>query len=347
MTDFFVWANPDALKYLWLLPAVAVLHWWAASRRRRALEQFCPTDTVERIGLGSIRRRRAFRSLLFAAGVGFIVIALGQPQVGTTRERAKRRGAEIVLAIDTSSSMGAPDLKPNRLAAAKEAAATLIGRLPNDRIGIVVFAGDAYKYCPLTIDHDAAMMFLDSISLGASPQPGTAVAKSVDISAEMLKEARGKHRAVVLLTDGEDHGSGALEAINRLNPETSAAVMVLGVGTPEGEAIPMTDSAGNVQDYKRDEKGNVVISKLHEADLRELARAGNGLYRRLSDPESVAQITRRLESLEGIQVGTMVYTDYAERFQWPLLIGLLLLAAEMLVYQQRPRPRRRADVEEL
>ncbi|MFP3903590.1 MAG: VWA domain-containing protein [Armatimonadota bacterium] len=346
MTDFFVWANPDALKYLWLVPGIALLHWWAANRRHAALTRFCPEETAGRLGLRSVRRRRAFSSVLFAAGIGFVVVALAQPQVGTTREKAQRRGAEIVLAVDTSSSMGATDLEPNRLNAAKEAAATLIGRLPGDRFGIVLFAGDAYKYCPLTIDHDAARMFLDSISLDSAPQPGTALAKAITISAEMIEEAHGKHRAVVLLTDGEDHEAGALEAVNRLNRETAAVVMVLGVGTPEGEAIPVRDAAGSVRDYKRDRAGKVVISKLHEQQLQELAKAGNGFYRRLSEPEALAHITRRLESLEGIQVGTYNYTGYAERFQWPLLIGLLLIVAALLIPHQTPRLRRRPDVPE-
>ncbi|MFO7945238.1 MAG: VWA domain-containing protein [Armatimonadota bacterium] len=346
MTDFFVWANPEALQYLWLVPAIAFLHWWADSRRYAALRRFCPEETASRLGLRSIRRRRAFASALFAAGIAFVVLALAQPQVGTTREKAQRRGAEIVLAVDTSSSMGATDMEPDRLTAAKEAAATLIGRLPGDRFGIVVFAGDAYKYCPLTIDHDAARMFLDSISLDSAPQPGTALAKAIDISGQMIQQARGKHRAVVLLTDGEDHEAGAHEAVNRLNRETAAVVMVLGVGTPEGEAIPIKDAAGNLRDYKRDRAGKVVISKLHEQQLQELAEAGNGFYRRLSKPEAIAHITRRLKSLEGIQVGTYQYTGYAQRFQWPLLVGLLLILASTLIPRQTPRQRRRADAQE-
>jgi len=275
-----------------------------------------------------------------------VVIALSQPQFGVKREKAKKRGAEIVLTIDTSASMSAGDVKPNRLQAAKDAAGTIIARLTNDRVAIVVFAGKAYKYCPLTIDHDAALMFLDSIGFDSSPQPGTALADALDIAGEIFQQAEGKYRAVVLLSDGEDHGSGALRAANRLNRESGAKLMVLGVGTREGDPMPLLAADGTVTDYKRDEKGQVIISRLMEKELRSLASAGNGLYKRLSEPSSIAQISARLESLEGIRVGTYVYTDYAQRFQWPLLVAILLFVIESLIAEQRFVPRRRGEIAE-
>lgn len=346
MVEFFRWGNPSALAWLWLLPGLVLLHLYAMRRRRIALELFCPDLTESRLGLRSITRRRHLKFALFAGAVAMLVLALAQPMVGQRMEKARRKGAEIVIAIDTSLSMAARDVEPSRLEAAKKAAYEIINRLANDRVSIVVFAGAAYKYCPLTVDHDAALMFLDSVTLSSTPQPGTAVGEAMRIAGEILGQAEGKHRAMLLLSDGEDHAPGALEAANKLNRETGAAIMVLGVGTPEGEPLPMVEDSGAVADFKRDERGEVVISQLNEPALQELARAGNGLYKRIDEPSAIAHISTRLESLEGIQVGTYVYTDYGQRFQWPLLIAILLLAAEALIAEQRVVPRERGEYAE-
>jgi Ca-activated chloride channel homolog len=347
MIDFFRWGVPEMLAYLWLLPVLALLHLWAMRARRRALETFCPDLTARRTGLPSLLRRRSFKFLLFSAGVTFLIIALAQPMVGLKKQKARHRGAEVVVAIDTSLSMAAADMEPDRLSAAKHAATTIISRMSNDRVGIVVFAGDAYKYCPLTVDHDAALMFLDSIGLDSSPKPGTALADALHICGETLKMAEGKHRAVVLLTDGEDHGGGALDAANALNRETGAHIIVLGVGTAEGEPIPVIQADGSVSDFKRDSDGQIVMSRLDEVGLKKLADAGNGLYQRLGEPGAVTRIADRIKSLEGIQVGTYVYTDYDQRFQWPLAIAILMFAIEALVAEQKPHARRRSEIAHL
>ena len=341
MIDFFRWGVPDALAYLWLLPLLALLHLWAMRARRRALETFCPDLTVQRTGLHSLLRRRTFKFLLFSGGLAFLVTALAQPMVGLKKQKARRRGAEVVVAIDTSLSMAAADVEPDRLSAARRAATTIISRMSNDRIALVVFAGDAYKYCPLTVDHDAALMFLDSVGLDSSPKPGTALADALRICGETLNKAEGKHRAVILLTDGEDHGGGALDAANALNREAGAHIIVLGVGTTQGEPIPVIQPDGSVSDFKRDEDGQIVMSRLDEAGLKKLADAGNGLYQRLGEPGAVARISDRIQSLEGVQVGSYVYTDYGQRFQWPLAIAILMLAIEALIAEQKPRTRRR------
>ena len=341
MIDFFRWGVPDALVYLWLLPLLALLHLWATHARRRALETFCPDLTVQRTRMHSLLRRRAFKFLLFSAGIAFLIIALAQPMVGLKKQKARRRGAEVVVAIDTSLSMAAADVKPDRLRAAKRAATTIISRMSNDRVAIVIFAGGAYKYCPLTVDHDAALMFLDSIGLDSSPKAGTAVADALAICGETFKQAEGKHRAVILLTDGEDHGGGALDAANALNRETGAHIIVLGVGTTQGEPIPVIQPDGSVSDFKRDNDGQIVMSRLDETELKKLADAGNGLYQRLGEPGAIARISDRVQSLEGVQVGSYVYTDYGQRFQWPLAIAILLLAIEALIAEQKPHARRR------
>jgi|LSQX01.2.fsa_nt_gb Ca-activated chloride channel family protein len=335
MTGFFQWGNPHAFIYLWLLPVMLLLHLWAMGQRRRALKLLCPELTAERTAMASMLRRRNFKFLLLATATAMLILSLAQPMTGAKMERARREGVEIVIVLDTSLSMAARDVKPSRIVAAKQAITEIIGRLGNDRIGMVLFAGNAFRYCPLTADHDAALMFLEAVDIDSIPQPGTAIGQALTIGGQMLGEAEGKHRVLILLSDGEDHSTGALERANAVNRETGAAIMVLGVGTTEGDAIPMPASDGTVTHFKRDRDGQVVITKLYEDELKEIARASNGLYRRLTEPGSVALISGRLDSFEGVQLGTYVYTDYAQRFHWPLLFGILLLIIEALVGEQR------------
>ncbi len=343
MVDFFKWGNPSALVWLWLLPGLVLLHLYATRRRSEAIAAFCPELTQARTGLRFILRRRHLKAGLMITALGLLIVALAQPMVGERIEKARRKGAEVVIVVDTSLSMAARDVEPYRLEAAKNATAEIVNRLVNDRIGIVVFAGSAHKYCPLTVDHDAALMFLEAITLSSTPQPGTAIADALRMASQMLSAAESRPRALLLISDGEDHATGTLEAANQLNRETGAAILVLGVGTPEGDALPVVEQTGAVADFKRDEAGEVVISRLHESSLQEIAKAGNGLYRRLGDPGAIAQIAARLESLEGVQVGTNVYTDYGHRFQWPLLLAIALLVAEALTAEQRPRARERGE----
>ncbi|NLJ34699.1 MAG: VWA domain-containing protein [candidate division WS1 bacterium] len=340
MTDFFQWGNPSALVYLWLLPVLLILHLWAMRQRRRALQLIFPELTAERTAMASVLRRRNFKFLLLMVATTMLIVALAQPLIGARRERARREGVEIVIVLDTSLSMAARDVKPSRMSAAKQAITEIIGRLGSDRVGLVLFAGNAFRYCPLTSDHDAALMFLEAVDMDSTPQPGTAIGQALTIGEQMLGEAAGKYRALVLVSDGEDHSTGALERANEINRETGATIMVLGVGTAEGDAIPLVAPDGTVTDFKRDRDGEVVITKLYEDELKQIARAGNGVYRRLTESGAVALISGRIDSLEGVQVGTYVYADYAERFHWPLLLAILLLIAESLIAEQRPISKR-------
>ncbi len=260
--------------------------------------------------------------------------------MGTHRERAQRKGADIVLVMDTSLSMAAADMQPSRLAAAKLAAINLLSRLPNDRFGLIVFSGDAHLYCPITVDHDAVQMFVDSVEIGASPQPGTSLAAALQAAGEALTNSESKHRAIVVLSDGEDHAGQMLETAGRVVRETAARIEVLGFGSPQGEPIPVRDDQGNVTGFKTDEQGKTVLSKLGEEGLQKLATLGKGMYFRAMDQGAVDELAGRLEAMEGSQVGLMLYTDYGERFQWPLGLALLLLALEA-VLPERLAARRR------
>ncbi|NPV48699.1 MAG: VWA domain-containing protein [Armatimonadetes bacterium] len=343
MTSYFRWGAPHELIWLWLAVLLALLCWRAITWRLRTATRFCPVLPERRLGLGPLRERLYLKSGLLVLGCALVAVSLGRPQVGLHRERAQRKGADVMLVFDTSLSMNARDMMPSRLEAAKTAAYNLVTRLPNDRFGITVFAGDAQLYCPLTPDHDAVTMFVESIQTGTSPKPGTALAKAIATAGEALGESESKHRAMVILSDGEDHETGAVQAAEKVARQTATRIQVLGFGTLAGEPIPELDPQGRTIGLKRDTQGQIVLSKLGEAELQKLAAAGQGAYRRATDRGAVDEIAARLEALEGSQVGTLVYTQYGERFQWPLALALVLLAWEAMVAEHGRRRRAKED----
>lgn len=337
MTNYFKWGQPETLVWLWLVPFVALLAWRAIHLRLRAARQFVAMKADQRLGLPPMTERLYLKSGLLILSLLLLIVAIARPQVGLHRERAQRKGADIMLVIDTSLSMQARDMQPNRLDAAKVAASNLVNRLPNDRFGIVVFSGDAHLYCPITIDHDAVQMFLDSIVTQSSPQPGTALSNALREASSSLANSESKHRAIVILTDGEDHASDTLSVAEKAVRETAATMHVIGFGSAQGEPIPILDDSGNLQGFKQDEKGQTVLSKLGEVELRKLAQIGKGMYYRALDQGAIDELASRLEALEGAQVGTMLYTEYGERFQWPLALALLLLAIEAILPERGRR----------
>lgn len=337
MTNYFKWGQPEFLVWLWLVPLAALLAWRTVRLRLNAAHQFIPAKSNERLGLRRLAERLYLRGGLVVLSLGLIVVALARPQVGLHRERAQRKGADIMLVIDTSLSMQARDMQPNRLEAAKVAAANLVNRLPNDRFGVIVFSGDAHLYCPVTVDHDAVQMFLDSVETQSSPQPGTALSAALKEAAATLVTSETKHRAIVVLSDGEDHAGDTHATAEKTVRETAASIHVLGFGSPQGEPIPLLDRKGNLQGFKQDEKGQTVMSKLGEENLRQLAQIGKGMYYRAMDQGAVDELASRLEALEGAQVGSMVYTEYGERFQWPLGLAVVLLMIEAILPERLRR----------
>jgi Ca-activated chloride channel family protein len=354
MGNYLSWQNSSALQLLWLVPLLVVLLLHAAGRRSASLraflgERFVPADWRWH------RRRRLLKGALWALALALLIVAAARPKIGTELQKVKRVGADIVFVMDTSDSMLAQDVAPSRLEAAKEAAQALIGRLQGDRIGLVVFAGSAYLYSPLTVDHDAAAMFVDSVERGSAPAPGTAMGDAIESAARLLQQGEHQYRCIVLFSDGEDHEG--------LKPETVRAARsqgivthAIGFGGSEGEPIPVPnerdgdalvqqffgDAASMPQTdspYKRDASGKVVMTRLNEKALTEVAKEGGGVF--VKSSPSGANVDRVYQAIAGMEsgsVGTYQFSQYAERFQWPLGAAILLIVLEMLI---APAPRRR------
>ena len=337
MHEYLRWGNPGALTLLWLTPLLVALYVYAARARQRALLTLATPRALGRIAAADIRRRRRLRAVLMTGALVLLVVAGARPQLGTKMARVERRGVDVLFAVDTSSSMLARDVPPDRLTAAKDAVRAVIGRMDGDRVGIVAFAGDAFLYCPLTIDYGAALMFLDAMDTSVVGDPGTGLADAIRQAGRGFEAAEHSYRHLVILSDGEDHEGGAVDAAREAH-EAGVTIHVVGVGGTAGEPIPEVDSEGQVVGHKRDQEGKVILSGLDEEGLRAIAKAGGGIYVSAADGTiPVQRIVGELQRAEGRIVGTYQFTEYQERFQVPLGLAIVLIAMHAVMGDVRRR----------
>jgi Ca-activated chloride channel family protein len=331
--------------WLWLLltlPGLALAAWWTVARRRKALERFAGgTPQVERFLESVSRHRRAIKLLLLYLAIAALPLALARPQWGTRLEPITRRGADVAVVLDTSLSMLSEDLPPSRLGQAKHAVGKLLELLVGDRVALVTFAGRAHLSCPLTVDHGALRLFRDSLDTEAVPIPGTALSEALQAGLKALRvdrqEADDRGRAIILLTDGEDH-EGELEPLIERLASNRVAVYVIGCGTTRGAPIPLRDAAGMLTGYKKDRRGQVVTTQLSESLLEQIAlETGGRYYRATTNEVEVDEIGQALTSLSQGELGSELRTRYEERFQIPLLLGWIALVVETIVGDRRRR----------
>src|ERR1039458_15998 len=334
-------ANPHML---WLLlaipPALLAFFWWAGSTRQRLLTQFIqarllPTLTI---GISATRQKISIGCLVLA--VVCLILALARPQWGFDWQETKQRGLDIVVAIDTSKSMLAEDIAPNRLARAKLAALELMQRARSDRLGVVAFAGSAFLQCPLTIDDAAFRQSVEALNVNTIPQGGTALAEAIQTALIAYKEG-DSYKILVMLTDGEDHDSGALEAAEKAAQE-GLRIFTIGIGTAEGELLRLKDAEGH-SDYVRDEQGNVVKSHLNEKLLQQIAGATEGgFYLPLRGAKAIDTLyDQGLAKLPKAQHQEKFVRRYHERYYWPLAAAIVLLLVELLFPERKREPRAR------
>ncbi|MGI5817019.1 MAG: VWA domain-containing protein [Armatimonadota bacterium] len=337
MHEYIRWANPGMLTLLWLVPLVVGLHVYAARARRAALLRLASPLAQSRIVAARIRRRRRLRATLMTVAIALLVVAAARPQFGTKMERVERSGVDVIFAVDTSRSMLARDVSPDRLSAAKETVGALLARMQGDRVGIVAFAGDAFLYCPLTTDYGAVQMFLDAMDTEVVGSPGTALAAAIEAALDGFEAAEHKYHHLVILTDGEDHRGGALRAAREVAGQ-GLTVHVIGVGGADGEPIPILGPDGGVVGHRRDESGAVVVTRLEEETLVEIAKAGGGVYVAVSGGGiPVDRLLGALQREEGRVVGTWQFEEYTERYQIPLAFAIVLIAACAIIPDERRR----------
>jgi Ca-activated chloride channel family protein len=332
-------ANP---QMLWLLlaalPLLTWFLWWAWRRKQSLVSQFVQSRLLAQLTVGVSQLRQKVRLALLVSAVGCVILALARPQWGYDSETARRRGLDIVVAIDTSRSMLAEDVRPNRLARAKLAALDLMRLAKSDRLGLVAFAGDAFLQCPLTLDEDAFRQSVTALEVGIIPQGGSLLTEAIETALGAFKSDSENYKTLVLFSDGEDHDSGAVEAAEKA-AKAGLKIFTVGVGTPNGELLRVTDENG-VASYIKDAQGNAVKSRLNEKLLRQIATAAGGSYLPLRAANAIETLyTEGLAPLPKAEVSTRLVKRYHERFQWPLGLAILLLLTEMFWPERRRVPR--------
>lgn len=330
-------AQPQVLWLLLVLPpALLALLAWAARERRRRAAQFIQARLLPALTVGLSPTRQRVRAALLGLAVALLVVALARPQWGFDWQEVRQRGVDIVIAMDTSKSMLAEDIPPNRLARAKLAALDLVRLARSDRVGLVVFAGVAFLQCPLTLDDQAFRQSLDLLDVHILPQGGTALAEAIEVARTAFKEG-DNYKVLVIFSDGEDHDSGAVDAAQRAARE-GLRIFTIGLGTPEGDLLRVRDAQGRA-DYLRDPQGAVVKSRLNEPLLQAIAGAANGFYLPLRGAHTMETLYEKgIAPLPKTESEARLVKRYYERYHWPLGLALLVLLAETL-WPERARAR--------
>ena len=268
---------------------------------------------------------------LTIAAMAMVIFMLAQPQFGSKMETVKRQGIETVVALDVSNSMMAEDVTPSRLAKSKRLVSRLVETFNNDKVALIVFAGEAFTQLPITSDYVSAKMFLESISPSLISTQGTDVRAAIDLALKSFTPNEGVGRAIVLITDGENHEGGAIEAAKEA-AEKGVHVFVLGVGSPDGAPIPVEGS----NEFRRDKDGNVVVTRLNEDMCREIARAGNGMYVRVDNTNNAERaLNAEINKLAKADVETQVFTEFDEQFQVLAWLALIFLAVEAMLLDRK------------
>lgn len=332
-------ASPDMFWLFWSIPLLAGFFIYAFRKKRKTLERFAQVEMLKRMTENISQRRQVFKAILLLAVAFFSVLALARPQFGTKMELMRRKGLDIVVACDVSLSMNAEDIKPNRLARSKQEIGKFVDRLAGDRVALVAYAGDAFLQCPLTMDYGAFKIFLDVLGPDLIQTPGTDLGAAIETALKAFDPKDRKYRVLVLLTDGEDH-FGRAEEVAEEAAKMGVAIFTVGIGLPSGVPIPQKDEQGNVS-YKKDNRGNVVTTRLDEVLLQKIALSTNGKYYHAEPGRfELEEVLKEIEKMEKRELESERMSQYEDRFQIPLGIALFLLMAEMVISDRRRRRRK-------
>jgi Ca-activated chloride channel family protein len=336
-------ARIEWLNALFLVPLLAVLFLFGARRRRKALVDFAGGRFAESLAPGGSWRKALLKATLRTAGFALVVLALAGPQFGSQLVKVEREGIDLVIALDASLSMLAEDMKPNRLERAKQEIVDLIQGLRGDRVGVVVFAGDAFVLCPLTVDYDAALMLVQTADVGMVSEPGTALDKAIARSLGLFPDARKTDRVVILVTDGEGH-EGDPDTEAKKAAEKDVRIYTIGIGNPSGELIPIRGTGGSIDGYKKDKSGETVLTRLDEATLEKIARATGGRYFPATREGLELKILyREISGMEKAAIEGEFMERKRERFAWFLAAAFVLLGIDLVTVARAPTKRRAGE----
>lgn len=312
------------------IPLAALLYALHLRSRRRALSRFGDIQTLRQLMPGASVARGWIKLLLWSLAFLFLVLGICRPQLGARVKEIKRKGAEIIIALDVSNSMMAQDFTPNRLENAKRAIARLVDQLGSDRIGLIVFAGDAYIQLPITSDYVSAKLFLNAINTGIVPRQGTAIGKAIITAIRSFSLQSEKSRALIIISDGENHEDDPIEAA-QLAVKEGIKIYTIGIGSPQGSPIPLKEGG-----LMKDRQGNMVVTRLDEETLEKTAAAGNGIYVRATTSNiGLSDIVNDVRKLDKQELSSVIYEDFNEQYHYFFYVAIVLLVLELLIVERK------------
>lgn len=337
----FRFANIEMLWMLVSIPVFIGAYIWYTHRKRRQLAAFGDPELVKELMPNASRIRPNLKFSLLMVALALLIFAAARPQYGQREQTVKRQGIEAVIALDISNSMMAEDVAPCRLDRAKQILSKMIDDMVDDKIGLVVFAGEAYTQLPITCDYVSAKMFLNSITPDLIKTQGTAIGAALNTAIQSFGgEETDASRVIILITDGENHEDDAVAVATRAK-EQGIKVLVVGIGKPEGAPIPIPGT----NNFRKDRQGNVVVSRLNEDMCREIAKAGNGIYVRCDNTNTAMRaLQKEIDTLGTTEIETKVYTDYNEQYQSFVLVAMLLLVIDFFIFNRKNKSLTRLDI---
>ncbi len=327
-------AYPQAFFLLPIVVLFVLAALYNYKKKRKILYTFISNAAYKKLGIRSGGEIDFFKAFLATSFLVFFVLALAGPQWGEQAENVDIKGIELAFLLDTSNSMNAEDLKPNRLEVARQLINGVVDNLQTDYVSLINFAAVAYMQCPLTIDYGAFKMLVEASDISPAEEQGTDFARAFEVALKSFESSRSEKRLMILITDGEDQEGGWQELLPEIKKE-KIVVFTVGVGIHTGAPIPLKNKDGEVTGWKKDKQGEIVMTRLDENTLIQIASQSGGQYFRLSDPAGVDVFVRELKSYERSVLKKKVKLKKKERFQYPLIIGTLLLFLEFIISEKR------------
>ncbi len=333
----FRFAHSEYLYALYFVPVIIGLIWYSIRNQNQLLEKFANIKLHKILFPLRSKVKVLLKNALIVFAIVLLIFGLANPQIGSKIEEVKQVGIDVYILLDVSLSMKAEDIKPSRLEKAKHEISKLIRKLRGDRIGLIVFSGKAFIQFPLTTDYSAANLFLSAVSVKSVPQPGTAIGPAIKLALNSFKKDEETQKAIVIITDGEDH-EGEIDSVIEEANNLGVKLYAIGLGSPQVVPIPIYNSSGKQIGYKKDRSGNVVLTRLDEATLQEITSKGNGEYYRGSNTDDeLEMIYNDLASLEGSEFGATKITEYEDRYYYFLIPAILILFIEIFIKERKSK----------
>lgn len=335
LTDMIRFENIEYLNYLWVIPVLIVLFLWFLQWKRITLKKYGEFAVISRLVPNMSKIKHWFKFALLSFALVFLIIGIANPQIGSQLEKKERKGVDIIIALDVSNSMKAEDIRPNRIERAKHAVNRFISRLSDDRIGLIIFAGKAFPLLPLTNDYVAAKMFLSNVDTDIVPVQGTSISDAIDLAMRSFPlDPQGK--ALVIITDGEDHEGGVLKKVEEAKSK-GIVIHTIGIGTAQGVPIPKYRNGVRVG-FRTSREGETVITRLNESMLQQIAVAGQGIYVRANNVQfGLSSVFDKIDKMEKGELEGMAFAEFESKFYYFLYLVLFLLLLELFVFERRSK----------